>query len=93
MTKEKRIHTTSLLQFIHLEPTIDDTVHVVDPEQVTMSEDQLKVWGFLMTQDNLKTGLWKFEAKGATTAINELIQLHIMDTWMAMDPSKLLRED
>jgi hypothetical protein len=26
-------------------------------------------------------------------AINELTQLHIMNAWMAMDPSKLSRED
>jgi hypothetical protein len=30
---------------------------------------------------------------GATTARDELTQLHIMDTWKAMDPSKISREE
>jgi len=46
-----------------------------------------------MTQYNLKPGLRKFGAKGATAAVNELTQLHIMDTWTALDPSKLSREE
>jgi hypothetical protein len=58
-----------------------------------MSEHKIKVWAFLMTQYNMKSGLWKFRAKGATVTIDELMQLHIMDTWMVMNPSKLSRED
>jgi len=46
-----------------------------------------------MTQYNLKPGLQKFGKRGAVAAVNELTQLHIMDTWMAMDPSKISRED
>jgi hypothetical protein len=46
-----------------------------------------------MTQYNLKPGLRKFGEKGAKAAMDELTQLHIMDTWMAMDPSKITRED
>ena len=53
------------------------------------SEDEMKVWGCLMTQYNLKPGLRKFGEKGATAAMDELTQLHVMDTWTAMDPSKL----
>jgi hypothetical protein len=70
-------------------------MHAVDPdpELVTMSEDELKVWGFLMTQYNLKSSLQKFGAEEVTMAIDNLTQLHVMDTWMAMDPSKLARED
>jgi hypothetical protein len=43
--------------------------------------------------NNLKPGLRKFGAKGATAAVNELTQLHIMDTWMAIDPPQSTRED
>jgi hypothetical protein len=46
-----------------------------------------------MTQYNLKPGLRKFGERGATAARDELTQLHIMDIWKAMDPSKILREE
>jgi hypothetical protein len=46
-----------------------------------------------MTQYNLKPGLQKFKARGEAAAITKMKQLHIMDTWMAMDPSKLTQED
>jgi hypothetical protein len=72
---------------------IDDTKHTIDPELVTESEDKTKVWGYLMTQYNLKPGLRKFGEKGATAVMDELTQLNVMDTWTAMDPSKLSRED
>ena len=59
---------------------VDDTVHQVDPELHTTSEDEIAVWGYLMTQYNLKPGLRKFGEQGATAAISELTQLHVMDT-------------
>ncbi len=37
-------------------PPVDDTEHTVDPELVTDSEDEMKVWGYLMTQYSLKPG-------------------------------------
>jgi len=46
-----------------------------------------------MTQYNLKPVLRKFGEKGAKAAMDELTQLYIMDTWTAMDPSKITRED
>jgi hypothetical protein len=46
-----------------------------------------------MTQYNLKPGLRKFGKRGAIAVRDELTQLHIMDTWTAMDPSKLPREE
>ncbi len=52
-------------------------------------EDKMKVWAYLMTQYNLKPGLRKFGAKGVTAALDELMQLHVMDTWMAMNLSKI----
>jgi hypothetical protein len=68
-------------------------VHTIGKELVTELEDELKVWAYVMTQYNLKPGLQQFGEKGATTAIDELTQLHIMDTWMAMDPSQVTRKD
>jgi hypothetical protein len=92
MTKEERIHATTL-SIIHLEPKVDETVHRIDAELITKLEDEMKVWAYLMTQYNLEPGLRKFCARGATAALDELTQLHMMDTWTAMDPSKLTRED
>ncbi len=79
MTKEERIHATTLSS-IHLEPKVDKTVHRIDAELITKSEDKMKVWAFLMTQYNLKPGLRKFGARGATAALDTLTQLHVMDT-------------
>jgi hypothetical protein len=59
---------------------MDDTVHQIDPELHTASEDEIAVWGYLMTQYNLKPGLRKFGKQGETVAISELTQLHVMDT-------------
>ncbi len=92
MSKEERLHATTFSN-MDVEPRVDCTQHVVDPELVTKSEDEMKVWGYLMTQYNLKPGLRKFGKRGAITARDELMQLHIMDTWTAMDPSKLPREE
>ena len=90
MTREERLHATT---WSDTEPPINDTEHTVDPELLTDSEDKIIVWGYLMTQYNLKPGLRKFGEKGAKAAMDELTQLHIMDTWTAMDPSKITRED
>ena len=72
---------------------VDDTVHQVNPELHTTSKDKIAVWGYLMTQYNLKPGLRKFGEQGETAAISKLTQLHVMDTWTVMDPTKLTRED
>ncbi len=74
-------------------PPVDDTEHTVDPELVTDLEDEMKVWGYLMTQYNFKPGLRKFGDKGAKATMDKLTQLHIMDTWTAMDPLKITQED
>ncbi len=60
MSKEERMHTTTSLQ-INSKPEVDCTQHITDPELVTESKDKMKVWGYLMTQYNLKPGLRKFE--------------------------------
>jgi hypothetical protein len=92
MSKEERMHATTSLQ-INLEPEVNCTQHITDPELVTESKDEMKVWGYLMTQYNLKLGLRKFGDQGATATRDELTQLHIMDTWKAIDPSKILMEE
>jgi hypothetical protein len=92
MTKEERIHA-NMLSIIHLEQKVDETVHRIDAELITKLKDKMKVWAYLMTQYNLKHGLRKFGTRGTTAALDELTQLHVMDTWMAMDPSKLTLED
>ena len=58
----------------------------------TTSKDELKVWGYIMTQYNLKPGLRKFGTKGQTAAVKELTQLHVMDTWTPMYADRLSRE-
>jgi hypothetical protein len=68
---------------------IDNIVHVFDPKLTTQSEDKIKVWGYLMTQYNLKL----FRQRGADAAVKELTQLHVMDNWTAMDPTKLKQEE
>ncbi len=72
---------------------MDDTKHIVDKELVTQLEDELKVWGYIMTQCNLKPGLQKFGERGATMVVDKLTHLYVMDTWTAMDPSKITRAD
>jgi hypothetical protein len=71
---------------------IDDMVQVVDKELMTMHKHEIAVWGYLMTQYNLKPGLCKFGKKGTEVAVSELTQLHMMDTWKVMDPLQLSRE-
>jgi hypothetical protein len=79
MTKEERIHATTA-SITHLEPKVDKTIHRIDAELITESEDEMKVWAYLMTQYNFKPELRKFGARGATAALDELTQLHAIDT-------------
>jgi len=57
MTKEERLLATTTSP---MEPTIDNTMHEIDPELCTMSQEEIMVWEYLMTQNNLKPGL-RFE--------------------------------
>jgi hypothetical protein len=63
---------------------VDNITHQVDPELCATSEVEIAVWGYLMTQYNLKLGLRKFGERVATVAISELTQLHVMDTWTVL---------
>ena len=68
----------------------DDMEHtIIDKDLVTQLEDEFKIWAYVMTQYNLKPSLCKFGKRGVTAAVDELTQLHIMDTWTAIDPSKI----
>ena len=58
----------------------------------TMSEEELGVMAYILTQYNLKPGLRKFGTRGEKAALKEMTQLHIMDTWTPMDAGKLPRE-
>jgi len=89
MTKEERLLA---MMTSPMEPTIDDATHEVDAELCTTSREEMMVWGYLMTQYNLKPGLRKFGARGASAVVKELTQLHIMDTWTPLEVSKISRE-
>jgi hypothetical protein len=93
MSKEEQIHVTTWNNIPHLKPWVDDTVHVIDPALITSLEDELKVWGYIMTHYNLNPGLREFGARGEKAAINKLTQLHIMDTWTAMDALRVSRKE
>jgi hypothetical protein len=61
MPKEERMLATTSS---NAAPIIDDTIHQWDEAMTTTSKDELKVWGYAMTQYNLKPGLRKFGSKG-----------------------------
>ena len=52
----------------------------------------MKVWVYFMIQYNLEPGLRKIGRKGENATLKELTQLHIIDTWMPMEVSKLSQE-
>jgi hypothetical protein len=89
MSKEERMLATTSS---NATPIIDDTIHRWDDAMTTTSKDELKVWGYVMTQYNLKPGLCKFGSKGQTAAVKELTQLHVMDTWTPMYANRISRE-
>ena len=90
MTKEEQmLFTTSSNS---PEPLIDNTIHRVHKTLITTSENELKVWGYVMTQYILKPGLREFGNRGQKAAVRELMQLHVMDTWTPMHVDKLSQE-
>jgi hypothetical protein len=90
MTKEEQVLAMTTSPW--LETTIVDVMHKIDQELCSTSEDEMKVWAYLMVQYNLKPGLRKFGSKEDKAAVKEMTQLHVMDTWTPMDVSKLSRE-
>jgi hypothetical protein len=79
MTKEEQLMATTMYNMLALD-MIDNTTHISNPKLITDSEVEIKVWGYVMTQYNLKAGLRRFGDRGKTTAMEEMTQLHIMDT-------------
>jgi hypothetical protein len=92
MSKEEQLLATMTGNMLECD-MINEVDHEIDHEMVTNSENEVKVWGYMMTQYNLNAGLQKFCKKGASAAMEELRQPHIMDTWRTMDPSKLSQEE
>ncbi len=92
MTKEECLKATTAINALEMD-MVDNLTHVNDPELVSSSEEEMMVWGYMMMQCNLKAGLRKFGDKAKMAAMEEMTQLHIMDTWKAMDPAKLSREE
>jgi hypothetical protein len=87
MTKEEWLMATTMSNVLGSE-MIKEAMHISNPELVLSSEEEVKIWGYMMTQYNLKAGLQKFGGRGKTAAMEEMTQLYIMDTWKAMDPAK-----
>jgi hypothetical protein len=46
MKREERVHATTCTG---TDPGINNTEHSMDPALVTELEDEMKVWGYLMT--------------------------------------------
>jgi hypothetical protein len=88
MMKEERLTTTTASSALGTD-MVDDATHINNPELVSSLEEEMMVWGYMMTQYNLKAGLRKFGDKGKMVAMEEMTQLHIMDTWKVIDPAKL----
>jgi hypothetical protein len=82
------IHTTMTSNLV-----VDDVIHHLKLDLSTTSKHKAAVWGYLMTQCNLRPGLRKFGEPGAMAAVSELMRLHVMDIWSVMDPTKLTRDD
>ena len=72
---------------------VNTTKHAIDKELTANDEHKITVWAYLMIKFNLKPGLRKFGEKGTETAVTELTQLHVMDTWMVIDLSQLSKEE
>ncbi len=80
MTKEERLMATTTHNILASD-MIDDITCTTDPKLITDSEEEIKVWGYVMTQYNLKAGLRRFEDRGKTAAIEEMTQ-HSCTSWI-----------
>jgi hypothetical protein len=92
MMKEECLMATTAINALGTD-MVDNSTHVNDPELVSTSEEEMMVWGYMMMQYNMKAGLRKFGDKAKMVAMEEMTQLHIMDTWKAMDLEKLSWEE
>ncbi len=78
MTNEERVMMTTMSNALASD-MINDAMHLSNPKLISSSEEELKVWGYLITQYNLKARLRKFGVRGKIAAMEEMMQLHIMD--------------
>ncbi len=74
MLKEEQVLATTTGNVLEYD-MIDDVDHEIDHEMVANSKDEVKVWGYMMTQYNLKAGLRKFGKKAASVVMEESTQL------------------
>ncbi len=91
ISKNEQLHAS--MELPNGDFDVEDVEHVTDTAVLTESEDEIKIWMYMMTQYNLKPGLHNLGARGAAAAVKELTQLHIMDTWKPMHPSQLGQEE
>jgi hypothetical protein len=89
MTKEEQLLVTTAST--SLKEMVNDVMHDINRDLCTSSEDEMRIWAYLMVQYNLKLGLRKFGSRGEEAAVKELSQLPIMDMWTPMEASKLSR--
>ncbi len=87
MTKAERLLATTTSDATC--DMIDNGVHEFDPELTIRSEDKIKVFEYLM----IKTRIAKVWTKGSRCSHERANGSHVMDTWTAMDPTKLTREE
>jgi hypothetical protein len=59
MTKEEWLMATTTHNMLASD-LIDDTTHTSNSQLITDSKGEIKVWGYVMTQYNLKAGLRRF---------------------------------
>ena len=81
------------LQLLQTSKILNDEEHEQESELITQYEDETAVMKYLLTQYNLKAGLKHLGEKGIAAAKGELTQLHVTDTWVTEDPTKLSRSE
>ena len=63
------------------EAPVNNTQYTVNEELMAKNDHKIAIWGFLVTQYDLKAGLQKVGPKGDKAAVKELTLLHVMNTW------------
>jgi hypothetical protein len=71
MTKKERAMMTTTSNALASD-MINDATHLSNPKLISSSEEELKVWWYLMTQYNLKARLRKFGVRGKMAAMEEM---------------------
>jgi hypothetical protein len=63
-----------------------------ETKAMTEEERNVHIFHLVMTQFALKTGLKQFKKRGELAVTNELTQLHMMETFIPQDATKLTRQ-